>query len=360
LNAIPKILLVDDNPDFLEVTERILSSRAGYNVLTLTEGSRTLEMAKNEKPDIIVLDVPVLFLTAVGGDPSFRARCLEEGADDFIMKPANSEELVARLSVLLRIKNLQDELRRERDELEQKVQERARELKEKETLAAIGKMVAGIAHEIRNPLGAISNSAAVLSRDLILEGEDSKLMDIIVRESERLRVTINDFLKFAHPGPYHFIPVDLKKLIEDVILLAQRDNLCTDGVSIRSDLRSDLPTADVDQDRIHQVLWNLIRNSLEAVRGHGTITLTAQRAVHDDEDTIYIKIKDDGPGIPQEDIKNIFEPFFTRKARGSGLGLAMVQSTVKAHGGAINVVSRNGEGTVFKIWIPVKQGSTSE
>ena len=378
----PKVLLVDDNPEFLEVMERILTSRTNYNVLTLQEGERALEVTRSEMPDVIVLDVympgadgpqicrqlkalpevaniPILFLTAVGGDPSFRARCLDEGADDFLLKPADSEELIARLSVLLRIKNLQDQLRRERDELEQKVQERARELKEKETLAAIGKMVAGIAHEIRNPLGAISNSAAVLSRDLVLGGEDSKLMDIIVRESERLRLTINDFLKFAHPGPYHFTSVDIKKLIEDVILLAQRDNLCTKDISIRSELQSDLPLAEVDQDRIHQVLWNLIRNALEAVRGSGEITLIARQAIQDDVNGIFIRIEDNGPGIPIDDLKNIFEPFFTNKARGSGLGLAMVNSTVKAHGGAVNVASSDGEGTAFEVWLPVQQNNAS-
>ena len=138
MHGTPKILLVDDNTEFLNITQKLLQARTGYNILTLSEGSRTLEVSLKEKPDVIVLDVympdaegpevcrelkrvpevaniPVLFLTAVGGDPRFRARCLEEGADDFLTKPANTDELIARLRVLLRIKSLQEELRDERD-----------------------------------------------------------------------------------------------------------------------------------------------------------------------------------------------------------------------------------------------------
>ncbi len=378
MHGTPKILLVDDNTEFLNITQQLLQARTEYDILTLSEGSRTLEVSLKEKPDVIVLDVympdaegpqvcrelkrapevaniPVLFLTAVGGDPRFRARCLEEGADDFLTKPANTDELIARLRVLLRIKSLQEELRDERDELERKVQARARELKEKETLAAIGKMVAGVAHEIRNPLGAISNSAAVLSRDLILEGEDDKLMDIIVRESERLRLTINEFLKFAHPAPYNYLPIDVRQLVEDVIMLARRDGLCAEGLTFELELPEDLPPVEIDQDRIHQVLWNLIRNALQAVDNEGEIRVTLQSEQVNEAAGIQIVVSDTGPGIPEEDINHIFDPFFTRKARGSGLGLAMVQSTVRAHNGVISVESNGGTGTIFTVWLPVHQ-----
>ncbi len=378
----PKILLVDDNREFLKVTEEILRRNTGYEVISLEEGSKTLEVAQKENPDVIVLDVympdadgpqicrllkdseelkniPVLFLTGVGTDPHFRARCLEDGADDFLTKPANTQELIARLRVLLRIKNLQETLRRERDELEQKVQDRARELKEKETLAAIGKMVAGVAHEIRNPLGAISNSAAVLSRDLILEGEDLKLMDIIVLESNRLRDTINEFLTFAHPQPYNFSPVDLKKLAEDVHMLAMRDNLCKSDVDLSIELQKDLPKIKADRDRLYQVVWNLIRNALEAIHGRGEVKVSVRAKSLENRRGVSIAVSDDGPGIPEEDRDQIFEPFFTRKARGSGLGLAMVNSTVQMHGGEVTVESNRGRGSVFEVWLPVGEKNTN-
>ena len=378
----PKILLVDDNQDFLQVTGEILRLKAGYDVILLEEGRRTFDVARQEKPDVIMLDVympdadgpqicrelkasddlaniPILFLTAVGAQAQFRARCLEEGGDDFLMKPVDTQELIARLRVLLRVKALQDTLRRERDELEQKVQERARELKEKETLAAIGKMVAGIAHEIRNPLGAISNSAAVLSRDLILEGEDLKLMEIIVQESARLRQTINDFLTFAHPPPHNFTPVDFKQLVEDVLFLAKRDSLCGPGVEIQVDIPERLPAIEVDRDRMQQVLWNLIRNALEATRGRGKIHLELKLSMRKGREGVKITVADDGVGIPEEDREQIFEPFFTRKARGSGLGLAMVQSTIRAHGGDVTVKSSEGKGSVFTVWLPAGQKDLS-
>jgi signal transduction histidine kinase len=360
---------------FLNATANLLREKAGYRVVSLEDGTRTLEVARTENPDVIALDIympgkdgpaicrelkqdehlqriPVLFLTGAGANGRFKARCLEEGADDFLAKSAATEELIARLQVLYRIKRLQDELRRERDELEEKVRRRARELKEKETLAAIGKMVAGVAHEIRNPLGAISNSAAVLSRDLSLEGEDEKLMNIIVKESDRLRETINDFLKFAHPAPYVFLPVDLKQLVEDVFTLARRDNLCGDEVELVMDIPDSLPAVEVDQDRMHQVLWNLIRNSLEALRGKGKIEI---RVSSPEEDLIRIRVADDGPGVREEDREQVFEPFFTRKARGSGLGLAMVRSAVSAHGGSVRISSHEGGGTIFEIELPARQ-----
>lgn len=372
----PKVLLVDDNREFLEVTESILREMTDYQVYSLGKGSETLEIARREKPDVIVLDVympdadgpqicrelkaspdlrniPVLFLTAVGQDPRFRARCLEEGGDDFLLKPADSQELIARLRVLLRIKSLQDTLRKERDELEEKVQQRAKELEQKETLAAIGKMVAGVAHEIRNPLGAISNSAAVLSRDLVLEGEDQKLMDIIVQESNRLRDTITDFLTFAHPPPYHFREIDLKRLIEDVYLLAKRDNLCGQGVDLQVDFPDRLPRIKVDRDRLQQVLWNLIRNALEAIRGHGKVVLSVKAETARTQKGVLISVSDNGPGIPSENLENIFTPFFTSKTRGSGLGLAMVQSAVRMHGGKIKVPKGDTGGASFQVWLPI-------
>lgn len=372
----PKVLLVDDNREFLEVTENILREMTDYQVISLERGSETLEIAQRNRPDVIVLDVympdadgaqicrelkaspdlrniPVLFLTAVGQDPHFRARCLDEGGDDFLVKPADSQELIARLSVLLRIKNLQDTLRKERDELEEKVQQRAKELEQKETLAAIGKMVAGVAHEIRNPLGAISNSAAVLSRDLVLEGEDQKLMDIIVQESNRLRDTITDFLTFAHPPPYHFREIDLKSLIEDVYLLAKRDNLCGPGVDLTMDIPEQLPRIKVDRDRLQQVLWNLIRNALEAIRRYGKVSLAVKAETRQTQEGVSIRVFDNGPGIPPENLENIFTPFFTSKTRGSGLGLAMVQSAVRMHGGRIKVTKGETGGASFQVWLPI-------
>ncbi|MBU0520038.1 response regulator [bacterium] len=377
-----KILLVDDNREFLSITRDLLHHKTGYEIITLEYGVQAVEVAREEMPDVIVLDVfmpdiegpeicraiksqpdlrdiPVLFLTGGGVSAHFKARCLEEGADDFLMKPTESEELIARLQVLLRIKNLQDELRAERDALEIKVQERARELQEKETLAAIGKMVAGVAHEIRNPLGAISNSAAVLSRDLVLEGEDLKLMDIIVRESDRLRLIINNFLKFAHPAPYHFVALDIRSLIDDVVMLARRDSLFSDEIELEVQYQDALDLIEIDQDRIHQVLWNMLRNALEALHGKGKITISVSQTTGEVHLWTKIRLADDGPGIPEAMQQDVFAPFFTTKARGSGLGLAMVASAIRAHNGSIALSSGEGEGTEFIIELPVKQHNMS-
>jgi len=377
-----KILLVDDDSEFLSATSELISHKTGYEVIPLDDGVRTVDLARREMPDVIVLDVfmpdtegpeicraiksqpdlrdvPVLFLTGGGVRASFKARCLEEGADDFLMKAAETEELIARLQVLLRIKRLQDDLRAERDALEIKVQERARELQEKETLAAIGKMVAGVAHEIRNPLGAISNSASVLSRDLVLEGDNLKLMDIIVRESDRLRVTINDFLKFAHPAPYLFVSVDIKSVIDDVVTLARNDQLCTDKVKLQVECQEDIDPVQIDQDRIHQVMWNLLRNALEALQGSGEIKIKVSETKDEAIPHLIIKVRDNGPGIAEADQSNVFAPFFTKKARGSGLGLAMAAAAIRAHNGIITLESEEGRGAEFTIELPLKQPNMS-
>ncbi len=379
-----RILIIDDNRDFLQAMEAVLHGFAGYEVYGLADPTKTVEVVRSENPDVIVLDIympemngpqicrllkaapefrhiPILFLTAVGTDAHFRARCLEEGADDFLEKPVGSEELIARIRVLLRIKKLQDELRRERDELERKVRERARELKQKETLAAIGKMVAGVAHEIRNPLGAISNSAAVLSRDLVLEGEDRKLMEIIVKEANRLRATITEFLTFAHPSPCRFTTVELRPLIEEVLILAKRDQLCTPDIRFLTTIPENLPAIEADRDRLKQVFWNLIRNSLEALKGAGQIEIQAETETLELQAGIMIGLCDDGPGIPDADRELVFEPFFTRKARGSGLGLPLAQSIVQAHNGRMRLVCHDGQiGCRFQIWLPLKQNRSDE
>jgi len=115
----------------------------------------------------------------------------------------------------------------------------------------------------------------------------------------------------------------------------------------------------VDRDRMQQVLWNLIRNALEATRGRGKIHLELKLSTKKGRAGVKINVADDGVGIPVEDQEQIFEPFFTRKARGSGLGLAMVQSTIRAHGGDVTVKSNEGKGSVFTVWLPAGQKNLS-
>jgi two-component system sensor histidine kinase HydH len=176
-----------------------------------------------------------------------------------------------------------------------------------------------------------------------------------VGEAERLRKTINEFLTFAHPPPCCFAPTDLSRLIEDVLFLARRDSLCDDRVEFSIRIEPELPPVPVDRDRLQQVLWNLVRNSLEAMKGKGCIVIEVARQAQDGIPGILIRVADDGPGIPAEDREQVFEPFFTRKTRGSGLGLALVHAAAKAHGGSIRLREAAPAGCCFDLWLPLAQ-----
>jgi len=141
-----------------------------------------------------------------------------------------------------------------------------------------------------------------------------------------------------------------------VLFLAKRDPLCTDGVTLESDVSEAIPAIEADRDRLHQIFWNLVRNSLEAIRGKGRIRVEARQEARPGCEGVVICLSDDGPGIAPQDRELIFEPFFSRKARGSGLGLALAHSAVTAHGGKIELVADTAApGCSFRLWLPMKQ-----
>ncbi len=231
-----------------------------------------------------------------------------------------------------------------------KIRELEEEMRRRERLAMVGELAAGMAHEIRNPLASLSGSMQELHRDLapknILDGENRRLMEIALREAERLDKLVKDFLSFARPTPPRRAEHDLRQLISETVALLRRSGEC--GREIEFDIRLPEPlTAEVDPDQMRQVFWNLGINALEAMGPRGRLDISGQ--VLPEEGAIEIVFRDTGSGIAPQDLPRIFTPFFTTKTTGSGLGLAIVRRVVDDHGGRISVSSRGNGGTRFTL-----------
>ena len=221
---------------------------------------------------------------------------------------------------------------------------------EAEALAAVGTLTAGLAHEIRNPLNAASLQLQVLRRRARRLAESDRLLapvDIVRKELSRLTVMLDEFLGFARPDRLEAKVLVLRELLDDVVALERLE--CEEaGVHIAATGDATL-TARGDRSRLQQVLVNLVRNAVEAMRdqGGGHITL----GVEDEGDLLRVSVRDDGPG-PPEDAGEVFRPFFTTKAAGTGLGLAIVDKIVRMHGGEVSLGPRPGGGASAEFTLP--------
>lgn len=225
----------------------------------------------------------------------------------------------------------------------------------KESLATLGQMSAGIAHEFRNSLGAILGFAKLLQKKLPLEDPRSVHVQDIIAECGNLETVLKDFLAFAKPEKLQLNQVDLVALIIDS-LEAYRQRLEGAGVKIQLSLPPEGLSIQADSVALKRALVNLIRNAAEAMPEGGKLVIEAGVRGHDASELygrwVEIVVADTGCGIPEEDRERIFTPFFTTKEGGTGLGLALVQKAVVGHGGRVEVESRLGEGSTFRILLP--------
>ncbi|MDF1525543.1 MAG: ATP-binding protein [bacterium] len=217
-----------------------------------------------------------------------------------------------------------------------------------EKLSAVGRMAASIAHEIRNPLASMSGSIQMLKKDLDLDGEDLKLMNIILKETERLNVLLGDFLAYARPPAPHFEDVDLREIIEDAVRLL-RNTALESELNLLTMLPEERAILSVDMSQIHQIIMNLVKNSAEAIGGKGDIVISLTRSGNNPEGDSILAVSDKGPGIPKEILPRIFEPFITSKVSGTGLGLAIVYQLVQIHKGTVEIHSEEGQGTTVSV-----------
>ena len=226
-----------------------------------------------------------------------------------------------------------------------RLHELAERVRRNERLAALGGMAASVAHEIRNPLAAISGSAELLA-SAPLGDEDRRLLEIIRRESTRLSDMVRDLLAFTRPRAPVPVRVELDQSVRNTAESFAADP-ANAGITMVFDGGPGVEV-EVDPSQLGQVLWNLMRNAAEALDGQGTIHVS----VVGDDDDASIEVSDDGKGIPADQIENIFDPFFTTKEHGTGFGLAIVHRIVQDNGGTIRVRSVPGTGSTFTIVFP--------
>src|SRR5262245_30413709 len=230
------------------------------------------------------------------------------------------------------------------------------EMRRKEWLASLGEMSAGMAHEIRNPLGALAGAMQMLRKDTMEDETNRRLMDIVIREATRLDNIITEFLQYARPPALDLAERDLNKVLAETLDLVQHEARARSNISIVTSLAAGALMAMVDQDQFRQVFWNMATNAFEAMPDGGQLTIsTSCRRVEAGErkgNVIEIAFQDTGEGIPRQNLDKIFLPFFTTKKEGSGLGLAAVHRIVDLHGGWIKVESQERQGSRFVVCMP--------
>jgi signal transduction histidine kinase len=219
-----------------------------------------------------------------------------------------------------------------------------------ERLVATGRLAAGVAHEINNPLQAISSHLSIVASKVGQEKTVRPNLDMIRESIDRIRDIVRRMLDVHRPSPQQRAPTDLNRILEDVLSLTE-NQLIAGGVKVKKELSAEIPSVDGESHEFHQVFLNLVLNAQEAMPRGGTLTVRTLASGAE----VICEISDTGVGIPQEHLETIFEPFFTYRTSGdgTGLGLYLVRNIIQKYEGSIEVESQMGEGTTFRIKFPV-------
>jgi two-component system, NtrC family, sensor histidine kinase HydH len=236
---------------------------------------------------------------------------------------------------------LSEQVRKTRTEL------RAMEshVKRVEKMAAIGEMAAGLAHEIKNPLASLIGSIQLLREDVRYDPDHDRLMQIILREADRLSSLANNFLLYARPPAGKVEAIELDRVLFETTELFEKDTTNDGRITITQKIQPNIWIS-MDTEHLRQILWNLLLNAAEAIDGKGVIDIEMYSSKSKDA---YVKITDDGRGMSADEIKSIFDPFFTTKPNGTGLGLAIVHRILEAYDAWISVDSEPSKGTTFTL-----------
>ena len=394
-NSQPNVLIVDDEPRNVRILEGILAPMK-YNLRKAANGIEALKQVEKELPDIILLDVmmpgmsgfevcstlksqpetqliPIVLVTSLS-DKDSKITGIDSSADDFITKPVDPIELRARVKSLLRIKFLYDKLNEKNVELQKAMHQlevTQQKLIIQEKMASLGNLVAGVAHEINTPLGAlISNNdifirsvkkMKILLTDLVSPVDAPKdpalaklfasienLNKVSKTASERIVKIVNSLRTFARLDQAEMDRGDIHEGIESTLTLVYHE--LKGRIEVHKDF-GDLPPISCYPNRLYQVFINILVNASHAIKKKGDIYIKT----YTKNNKAIIEIKDTGKGIPKENLNRIFDPGFTTKSKGigTGLGLSIVYQIIEDHNGSIEVESEIGKGTMFRIILPI-------
>jgi len=234
-----------------------------------------------------------------------------------------------------------------------KIKEMEKALEKSRNLALIGEMAAGWAHEVRNPLAAITGSIELLKQGLEIEGTNKRLMEIALRGKDQLESIVRNFLLLARSVPVSRESVNLNKVVEEVLESLKMGQAWNDAIEVRLKLSKNVE-AFANKEQVRQVVANILLNALQSMEEGGVLTIeTRHHTGNDGKKYSEIKISDTGCGISEFDLDKIFEPFFTKKGKGVGLGLAIVNHIVEGYKGNIKIESVEERGTACTVWLPV-------
>jgi signal transduction histidine kinase len=373
-------LLVEDNPLDARLIREYLSEAkdAPFSLEWVDSLSAAQERLAGASTDVLLLDlglpesqgldtlstvlaqapqIPVVVLTGLD-DRELAYRAVGEGAQDYLFKGSVDGELLVRsMHYAIERRRTQEALRRYSEELEERVRERTRDLEEaqaelirKEKLALLGELSSSLAHELRHPLGVISNSAYYL-RAVQPEADEpiQKHLGIISSEVRVAESIISSLLAYAQITEPHRTEVCLCEDVNRVLSA----HPAPEGIEVVSAVPRDLPAVFADSSQLRQALAALVVNAYQAMARGGRLTIAA----HQSTDRIELAITDTGPGIPEADLGNIFQPLFSTKPRGVGLGLPMCRNLVEANGGTVSVQTGLGKGCTFVVVLPLAQST---
>ena len=403
------ILIVDDDEDTCWNLAQVFG-KMGYETETARTGEEALEKARGRPFNVALVDIrlpdiegiellaplkemhPDTALIIVTGYASVKTavRALNTGAAGYITKPLNMDEVLTTVREALEKQCLvmenrrlyqaaqqelaerekaeealkaanqqltasEQELRKQREHLKETIKERTKELRDaqeelirKEKLTMLGQLAGSVGHELRNPLGVISNAIYYLKTMLPDADETIKeYLDMITSEVKNSERIVTDLLGFSRIQPADKEKIALSELVDQAL----DKQPSPDNVKVTKEIASDLPLVFIDPRQIDQVLFNLIINAFQAMPDGGKLTISAQA----EKEKVSLSITDTGCGVSRENMKNIFEPLFTTKARGIGLGLAVSKSLVEANGGSIEVESEEGRGSTFTLILPTRE-----
>ncbi|RJQ51546.1 MAG: sensor histidine kinase [Nitrospiraceae bacterium] len=249
------------------------------------------------------------------------------------------------------------------NEMAGSLKEQIQNMQRTEQLKVCGEIATGLAHEIKNPLAGIKVSMEVLSEDSSLSKEDRKVLLQVVGEVRRIEALLKGLLNFAKPPVPQFTPSNINNIIEICMAFSIKLPSVSFGggpkaVAVVKNFDEGIPIIMADQMQLQQVFLNLLLNAVDAMPGGGTLTIGTSRRL--EGKAIGIEIADTGKGIGREALNKIFQPFFTTKSKGTGMGLAITRRIIEEHGGVISVESEKGKGTVFRIVLPVRKESEEQ